>query len=150
MCLIFLLVGCSELESKMCSKECEGKKIAMNDENINAPQRELGKAKIVKFEDEPLVCTLSGPEQLERKGKLQGEIFSQIKKVEEIETGYILSFAYDEEFLIQMTDYVIVENNCCPFFTFEIKLHAKNDALLKITGSKEAKKMLGSVLSENK
>ena len=33
-----------------------------------------------------------------------------------------------------MTDYVIAENNCCPFLTFNTRLHSKNDVMLQITG----------------
>ena len=105
-------------------------------------------SKIKEVESEPLVCTLLGAELAQQKEALQKEIFSQVKKAEEIETGYIFSFEYDEGFLIKMTDYVITENNCCPFFTFEIKLHSKNDVLLKITGPTEAKKMLKNFLTE--
>jgi len=101
-------------------------------------------------ENESLVCTLIGPELAKRKEELQKEVFSEVKKIEEIETGYIFSFKYDEDFLIKMTDYAISENKCCPFFTFEIKFHSTSDALLKITGPPEAKKMLETFLDESK
>jgi len=35
---------------------------------------------------------------------------------------------------MKMTDYVIAENNCCPFLTFNTRLHSKNDVMLQITG----------------
>jgi len=138
------------LESKICTNDCIKKEAVVKDEKNKLTLWELDSSKIKGFENEPLVCTLMGAELAERKGALQKEIFSQVKKVEEIEIGYIFSFKYDESFLIKMTDYVIAENNCCPFFTFEIKLHSKNDALLKITGPPEAKKMLEMFLAEGK
>lgn len=96
--------------------------------------------------EEALVCMLTGAEQAERKEILEKEIFAQVKRVEEIESGYIFYFKYDEAFLMKMSDYVIAENNCCPFFTFETKLHAKNDVSLKITGSEQAKEMMKMTL----
>lgn len=144
--LLFSMIGCSELESKLCSGNCLHKEAAMNNEIAQSNIEKSNKMKIADLENEPLVCTLSSAEQLERKEELQKEVFSQVKKIEEIDNGYILSFVYDERFLMKMTDYVITENNCCPFFTFEIKLHSKNDALLKITGSTKAKQMLEMVL----
>lgn len=148
-CLIFLLSGCTGLESKMCNNDCVKKEVVVKDEKNKLTFWESG-SKIMDSDNEPLVCTLMGAELAERKGALQKEIFSQVKKVDEIETGYIFSFKYDESFLMKMTDYVIAENNCCPFFTFEIKLHSKNDALLKITGPPEAKKMLEMFLADGK
>ncbi|PCJ65571.1 MAG: hypothetical protein COA58_09175 [Bacteroidetes bacterium] len=96
--------------------------------------------------DEPLVCLLTGEEQVKRKEILQKEIFSHVQKVEEIEFGYIFYFKYDETFFIKMTDYIITENNCCPFFTFETRLHSKDDVSLKITGTKQAKEMMKAAL----
>ena len=98
-----------------------------------------------------LVCLLTGQELVERKEVLQKEIFSQVKKVEEIETGYIFYFKYDEMFLMKMTDYVIAENNCCPFLTFETMFHSKDDVVLKIIGSSmQAKEMIKMILIDKK
>ena len=101
-------------------------------------------------QEEQYVCLMTGPEQRERQEKLKTEVFSQVKKYEELENGYEFYFKYDEALLMKMTDYIIAENNCCPFFTFETKLHSKNDVSLKITGPFLAKKMLKMALIENK
>ena len=107
--------------------------------------------KNIMTDNSSLVCLLTGQELVERKEVLQKEIFSQVKKVEEIETGYIFYFKYEEEFLMKMTDYVIAENNCCPFLTFEIKLHSKDDVELKIIGpSNEAKEMMKMAFIDKK
>lgn len=100
---------------------------------------------------EPLVCQLTGPEQAERKKALQKEVFSQVKKTEETQEGYIFYFPYEEDLLIKLTDFVIVENNCCAFFTFDIRLQAKNDVRLTISGSSEkAKEMIAMALIQKK
>jgi len=84
--------------------------------------------------EEQYVCLMTGAEQRERQQELKTEVFSQVKKYEELENGYTFYFKYDEKFLMKMTDYVIAENNCCPFLTFNTQLHSKNDVMLQITG----------------
>jgi phosphopantetheinyl transferase len=34
-------------------------------------------------------------------------------------------------------DYVLAENNCCPFFDFNISLHSDDDVALEISGTEE-------------
>lgn len=152
-----LIIGCGNLEAKYCSKDCKTDISAINviqgndSTKIFKPNKmKTGSLKFDFSSEEPLVCLLTGAEQVERKEILQKEIFSQVKKVEEMENGYIFYFKYEETFLMKMTDYVIAENNCCPFFTFETKLHSKNDVSLKITGSEQAKEMIKMTLIDKK
>ena len=106
-----------------------------------------GTTKSMDFDNDNLICTLTGAELAERKGKLQNEIFSKVKTTEEIELGYTFTFEYDEQFIMKMTEYVLAENDCCPFLQFDISLKGKNDGVLKITGtSQHAKDMIKTVL----
>jgi len=154
--LTILIVSCKNLEAKYCSNDCKTDISAIKNVQVNdrAKNFELNTMKndSLKFDfisEEPLVCLLTGAEQAERKEILQKEIFSRVKKVEELEMGYIFYFEYEEMFLMKMTDYIIAENNCCPFFTFETKLHSKDDVVLKIiSSSKQAKEMIKMTLIE--
>ena len=152
--LVVTFSGCKSLEDKYCSgghKEniSTTKVLQGNDSTMSFKSNNL-KNDSLKSEfdsEEQLVCLLTGEEQAEQKERLQKEIFSQVKKVEELETGYIFYFKYEEAFLMKMTDYVIAENSCCPFFTFETRLHSKDDVSLKITGSSvKVKEMIKMVL----
>ena len=148
LCKNALLVRLNRKESRTCASGC-----CKDDTVVPIEKYQLGRgirdgSIPTNFENEPLLCTLTGPELAKRKTELKKEVFSKIKKAEAIETGYIFSFEFDENFLLKMTDYVITETNCCPFFTFETTFHAKNDVLLKITGPPEAKQMLSSFLDE--
>ncbi len=97
----------------------------------------------------PVACSLMGKELFKRKELLRKDIFSKVKGIEEIDSGYIFSFQYDKTFLHRMTYYMITEIECCPFFTFETRLHSKEDALLKIMGSsRSAKEMIKEFLKE--
>ena len=151
------ITSCGNLEAKYCSNDCRTDISATDDVLGNDSVKIFKSNNVINdslksgFNSEvPLVCMLTGAEQAERKEILQKEVFSQVKKVEEIENGYIFYFKYEEIFLMKMTDYVIAENNCCPFFTFETKLHSKNDVSLKITGSEQAKEMIKIALIDGK
>lgn len=149
-----MVSSCKSIDAKYCSKNPQSSMSKGSIEVSNVSNKESNvdiESAFGASAEEPFVCLLTGPEQAERKKALQNEIFSQVKKIEEIETGYIFYFEYDSEFLIKMTDYVIAENNCCPFFTFETKLHSKDDVRLKIiSSSKEAKEMIKMTLIDNK
>ncbi len=145
--IILVLSGCNMKARNNTQKNDE--KFRNTSTNNDSLVMEKNNAKINSGLNAPLVCTLKGAKLIERKETLQKVIFSKIKKLEEVDSGFILFFNYDETFLMKMTDYVIAENNCCPFFTFEIKIHGKSDAVLTISGSPEAKKMLEILLTSS-
>lgn len=93
-----------------------------------------------------LVCKLTGKAFTERKKLLQKQVFSKVKKQEEISNGYVFYFAYNADFLIKLTDYIISENSCCPFLAFDISLLGKNDIKLKISGDPQVKKVIQGFL----
>ncbi len=156
--LIILTTSCGNMDARHCSSDCKTTKTTSNvvqdNDSSYVFKSNNVKNESMRFEfnsDKPLVCMLTGIEQAERKEILQKEIFSQVKKIEETETGYIFYFKYEKTFLLKMTDYVMAENNCCPFFTFETKLHSKDDIVLKISSSsKQAKEMIKMTLIEKK
>jgi len=154
MLLLGGISACSSLEAKLCANDCEDKTATTNTASMDESTGLMNEDKINSKDtpslfnsEETLVCLLTGAEQAERKQVLKKEIFSQVKKVEEMDLGYVFYFKYEEKFLMKMTDYVIAENNCCPFLTFDIKIHSKDDVMLKVSGSsEEAKKMIAMVL----
>lgn len=136
-----------QAQSKSC---CKGAAKSCKDKTEASADAKLESAsgyKIAGFEKSELVCLLSTKEQAERKSGLQADVFSQMKDVEELENGYKVTFPYDEAFIIRLTDYVVAENNCCPFFSFQLNLHGKEDIALSITGPAEAKEILGELLT---
>ncbi|OJJ14578.1 hypothetical protein BKI52_41835 [marine bacterium AO1-C] len=92
-----------------------------------------------------LVCKLTGKAFAERKKLLQKHIFSKVKKQEETPQGYIFYFPYNADFLIKLTDYIIIENDCCPFLTFNVTLLGQNDIKMKISGDTQTKKIIKEV-----
>ena len=146
--LIFILPSCKNMESKCCVPPTSNLTSTTSEMK---PDTTVFDNKLNFGTDVPLVCQLSGPEQVARKDELRKHVFSQIKKEEELELGYRLYFDYDVDFMLQLMDYVLAENSCCPFLAFDIQLHAQNDATLSITGPNlEAKKIIETVLKEDR
>ncbi|MFT6814771.1 MAG: hypothetical protein ACJAZ3_000664 [Sphingobacteriales bacterium] len=105
-------------------------------------------SKVKKTIANELVCKLEGKELQDRKEALQKDIFSTINRTEENELGYTFYFTYNEEFVIKLMDYVLAENNCCPFFNFNISLHSDDDVALNISGTEEMKSFIKEMLIE--
>lgn len=99
------------------------------------------------MESQLLVCKLNGPELIKRKQALQKEVFSQLLSYEELEKGFLFRFTFEENFLIKLTDYMLAEKKCCPFFQYELKIKAHTAGIeLAVSGEGEAKEMIREML----
>ena len=83
-----------------------------------------------------------GKKKLEQKERLQEIVLKRTKEIKEVEDGFVLFFPYEKDLLIQVFDYAVTENECCPYLKFNLMMEAENDFTLSITGSKEAKRLL--------
>ena len=101
------------------------------------------------MESQLLVCKLNGPELIERKQALQKEVFAQMISYEELEKGFLFRFDFEENFLIKLTDYMLAEKKCCPFFQYELRIKAHAEGIeLAVSGEGEAKEMVRELLSK--
>jgi hypothetical protein len=67
----------------------------------------------------PLACSLSGPQQSRRQEEI-GKHFEGCLRVDELEDGYELGFSGSAQWAIRLTEFIIFERGCCPFFAFEL------------------------------
>jgi hypothetical protein len=67
----------------------------------------------------PLACSLTGPEQARRREELQ-RIFEGCSRTDELEDEYEFSFPGSEEWAVRLTEFVVFERACCPFFAFDL------------------------------
>lgn len=96
-----------------------------------------------------LVCKFVGEELAEKKELLKKEIFSQVQKTEEANDGYVLYFEDKNDILLKLSDYLMIEKECCPFFTFNLNILSNSKGIaLKIAGSDDAKSMLKPLVDE--
>ena len=90
--------SCNGIAAKDYSKDRKGnsseKNMMVDNSSLNIKVSNLPNDSLEINSKEPLVCLLTGKEQFERKKILQKKIFSQVKKVKEVETGYIFYFKY--------------------------------------------------------
>jgi hypothetical protein len=67
----------------------------------------------------PLACSLSGTQQSRRQEEA-GKLFEGCLRVDELEDGYELSFPGSTQWAIRLTEFIMFERGCCPFFAFEL------------------------------
>ncbi|MEM8891121.1 MAG: hypothetical protein AAGD28_24295 [Bacteroidota bacterium] len=103
--------------------------------------------KSTPMDSQLMVCKLNGPELIKRKQALQKEVFSQMDSYEELEKGFLFRFTFEENFLIKLTDYMLAEKKCCPFFQYELKIQPHAEGIeLAVSGEGEAKEMVRELL----
>lgn len=142
--LIGFSTSCSQ-KGSICSGKCKEKNV----------QTKINKEKLIMENSnidnhtEQLVCKLIGAEKMKKKELLKTEIFSQVKGIDELENGYILKFEDKDDILLKLTDYLMIEKECCPFFIFDLNIQPNSNGIsLKITGQEGAKDMLKPLIEE--
>ncbi len=97
-----------------------------------------------------LVCKLTGPELQKRKTALQKEIFSNVRKLEELDDGFLFYFEDKDDFLEKLMDYTLAEKKCCPFFRIGLTIKPDSEGIeLKLTGPDGAKEMMKELVGSN-
>jgi hypothetical protein len=144
---VLLIASCTQGKS-VCSDKCKAKKESQKEVKMAKSKNDNGS---IDNQSEQLVCKLIGAEKAEKKELLKKEIFSQVTKVEEINNGYILNFEDKDNILLKLTDYLMIEKECCPFFVFDLNIQPNSKGIsLKISGQEGAKDMLKPLVDEIK
>lgn len=95
----------------------------------------------------PIVCDLSVFTPEERKEHLDSsaKIFTNAKRVLEIDDGYAFHFDHSEDLVIQLATWINNDNRCCPFLTHELAIEpfeSGHEAIVRMRGSEEIKQAL--------
>lgn len=100
--------------------------------------------------DGAISCSLTSEELQERRMELKTEIFTHLIKKEEIKQGFIYYFNDVDGMAENITELMLKEKACCPFFKFDLSiLPFKKGIALKISGSKAVKELLIDFEKEN-
>jgi hypothetical protein len=92
-----------------------------------------------------LTCRLSNPELAARSAQIREELFAAVEVRQELEQGYAFRFAGSAETLKRLTEFVIAERECCPFFRFEVVVEPDSGPLwLTLTGPAGAKEFIAA------
>lgn len=98
-----------------------------------------------------LACLLTDAELAERKKALQKEIFVKVKKVEEVDDGYLFHLDNIENLLPNLFHFILLEKECCPFFQQDVTIRSNNAGIIwKVSGKDGVKEMLNQMLEEIK
>lgn len=77
------------------------------------------------------------------------ELESRRISISEIEQGYRYQFRGDSETLRLVTEWIRMEQKCCPFLTFTVIARSEeNPVLLELTGDEEVKAFLSNDIQE--
>jgi hypothetical protein len=93
----------------------------------------------------PIACNLSGDEQVRRREAARG-MLDRSRLVGEMEDGYEFAFPGDAEWAMRLTEFIVAERACCPFFTFELAF-GPGGILLRVRGPEGTKQFVGEQLS---
>ncbi len=93
----------------------------------------------------PLACSLSGPEEASRREEI-AQVFELCLRVDELEDGYEFRFLGSAEWATKLTEFVVCERGCCPFFTFELVFESGGGPIrLRVRGPEGAKDLLAEM-----
>ena len=96
-----------------------------------------------------IVCSLTEPKLIERKALLKREIFSKVIESKESDYGYIYFFKDENDLLEKLSKFIIEEQKCCPFFTYNISIQSNTNGIaLEIAGPIGAKMLLRNIMDE--
>ena len=88
----------------------------------------------------PIACGLGGREQRERREELSLEVFSGRLETEELDDGYVFVFPGEAVWAEKLVGFVVVERECCPFFSFELRFEPGGGPIsLRVRGPEGAK-----------
>jgi hypothetical protein len=94
-----------------------------------------------------VACTLSGPEQADRRGEVEG-IFGGCLRTGELEDGHEFVFPGDAEWVVRLAEFVAFERGCCPFLTFELVFEPEGGTIrLRVRGPEGAKSLVAEMFA---
>ena len=98
--------------------------------------------------DLPIACTLTETARRERRQTIRDSFHRIGVTIAELPDGYACTFAPTSDALMQITELVDLERQCCPFLNFKIVVEAGKEPMrLEVTGPKEAKAVIADFLN---
>lgn len=74
-------------------------------------------------------CSLTTGAFSERKGTVVKQLVSKTNTIDETEDGFVFSFPYSSELLPELTEFIRVEKECCPFFNYSISITGNEETV---------------------
>lgn len=91
-------------------------------------------------DDRPLACDLSALDDPAAHKEESAVLFESYEGVEELDDGYALRYPATPEWTRQIAAFIQGEQQCCPFFRFELVVEPGKEATwLRIRGDAQVK-----------
>lgn len=99
--------------------------------------------------DRDVACRLPAEEQDRQWENVASEVFAAVEETRELKDGYAFRFPSNDNRVRTLTEYVLFERGCCPFFRFELALEPYGGpAWLRLRGGRDVKRFVREKLWE--
>jgi hypothetical protein len=99
--------------------------------------------KTVNYRKLPIACLLPNHEQAKRREKISNDIFKRAEEIQELRDGFSFRYPGTDKWISKISEFIMFERKCCPFFTFELLFASNNGPVyLYIRGSKDVKEII--------
>ena len=96
---------------------------------------------------ESLACQLTSPELVKRKQTVLAELRRQIQESKETANGFVYKFKGGDGIIDQLSEFIKVERQCCPFFTFTLTIGKESEGVwLELAGPVGTKEFIKTEL----
>jgi hypothetical protein len=99
----------------------------------------------------PFACVMDAIEPRKREPHIANAraLFNRILEIIELDDGYAFRFSNEEDVLSQLTDFIVLERLCCPFFGFAVEVEPEGGAVwFRLTGRDGVKPFIKAELGE--
>lgn len=99
--------------------------------------------------DREIACRLPDEEQDRQWEEVASDVFGAVEETRELDDGYAFRFPSDDGWVRSLTEYVLYERGCCPFFRFEIILEPDGGSTwLRLRGGEDVKRFITGQLQQ--
>ena len=96
----------------------------------------------------PMSCNLTAEAQHERKSTVIASLRTQVLERQELENGYAFRFVGSDDTVAELSRFIELESECCPFYVFDLDVaEDKSAAWLKMTGPEGVKEVIRTDLA---
>lgn len=91
----------------------------------------------------PIACILPEEELAARRESTVDSLFAAVEETVEVADGYEFRFPAGDELAARLSEFVLSERACCPFFTFQLRFEPdRGPVSLRFTGPEGVKEFI--------
>jgi len=94
--------------------------------------------------DIPIACSLNSAEFHERERSVLQKLLPKAQRTESVD-GYVYRFPSDDKCFREITEFIELERQCCPFLDFGLSIpRGRGEIILELSGPPGAKEFIAS------